>query len=54
MIVLIGAILGALLGVVLATKRKGNAYDKAQYAAALAILFAMIGLLVSLGITRYS
>lgn len=54
MIVLIAAASGALLGVVLATKRNGNAYDKAQYAAVLAIFFALIGLLVSLGITRFS
>lgn len=53
MIVLIAAALGAVLGILLATRRKGNAYDKAQYAAALAIFFALIGLLISVGITEF-
>jgi len=54
MIVLAGAVLGAILGLILATRRKGNAFDKAQYAATLAIMFGLIGLLVSIGISRYS
>jgi len=53
MIVLIFALFGVILGIILATRRKGNAFDKAQYATVLAIFFGMIGLLVSLGITYY-
>lgn len=53
MIVLISALLGAIFGFTHATRRKGNGFDKAQYATVYAIVFAMIGLLVSLGITRY-
>lgn len=43
MLVIGAAILGALLGVLNARRRGGKAADMAQYAAAHAIFFALVG-----------
>ncbi|MBV0911600.1 hypothetical protein [Anianabacter salinae] len=44
MIALGCALIGALWGGWLARKRKGNAYDMAQYAAGFGIFFGLVGL----------
>jgi hypothetical protein len=48
MIVLGGAILGALWGAWLAHRRKGTRLDMVQYGAGFAIFFAILGLFVTL------
>jgi hypothetical protein len=48
MIVLAGAALGAVWGVVLAGKRGGNRLDKAQYGAGFGIAFALLGLFLTI------
>ena len=48
MIVISGAILGAISGGMLAAKRKGNKADIAQYAAGYAIFFAILGLVATI------
>ena len=45
-------VLGILWGAFLAKRRGGKGLDMLQYAAGFAILFAIIGLFVSLGIQR--
>ncbi|MCE8009253.1 hypothetical protein [Aestuariivita sp.] len=52
MIVLAGAILGALLGVYNAKRRGGSRLDMAQHATATAIAFALIGLIITIVIHR--
>lgn len=47
MIVISGAILGALSGAMLAKKRKGNLMDIVQYAAGYAIFFSLLGLIAT-------
>lgn len=51
MLVIAGAILGALWGLRTAARRKGNALDMAQYAAVYGIAMALAGLLASLILT---
>ena len=52
MIVLAGAVLGAILGVWNARRRGGSRLDMAQYGAATAIAFALIGLIITVMIHR--
>jgi uncharacterized protein YcfJ len=52
MIVLAGLFIGAVIGGRLANKRGGNRLDIAQYAAAFAIAFALMGLFVTIFIDR--
>ncbi len=52
MIVLGAAVLGAALGWLTAARRGGNRLDKAQYAAGFAILFALIGLFLTIFLAR--
>ncbi len=52
MIILAGAVIGALWGVYLAKKRGGSRLDMAQYAAGSGIAFALAGLIVTIIIHR--
>lgn len=52
MIVLIGAIVGALTGGFIARRRKGKLADILQYAFVYALLFALTGLFATLLIHR--
>lgn len=52
MIVIPAALAGALWGGLLAQRRKGNAYDIAQYAAGFGIAFALAGLFASVLLDR--
>lgn len=50
MIVIVSALIGAVIGVTTAKRRKGNRLDMAQYGAGYAIAFMILGLFVTLGI----
>jgi hypothetical protein len=50
--ILVGFVLGAIFGGVTARRRGGKALDIAQYAGAYAILFALIGLIVTVASNR--
>lgn len=52
MIVIAGLIFGALFGALRARSRGGSGFDIAQYALVHAILFALVGLFVTIGIDR--
>lgn len=52
MIVIAGALLGAILGAMTARKRNGNKLDMLQYAAGFGIAFALVGLIVTVIIHR--
>lgn len=52
MIVIAGALGGAVIGGLTAKRRKGNAADIAQYAAGFAIAFGLGGLILTLLIDR--
>ena len=52
MIVIAGAVLGAVLGALTAKKRGGSRLDMAQYAAASAIALSLAGLILTLIIHR--
>ncbi len=52
MVVFISAILGALYGAMVAKKRGGSGRDLAQYAAAHALIFTIIGVFVTVIVTR--
>lgn len=52
MIVILGAVGGAIAGAVTARMRQGNAADMAQYAAGYGILCAVLGLVVTIVIAR--
>ena len=52
MIVIIAALLGVLFGARAAHRHKGNRLDMAQYAAGYAIAFALVGLMVTIGIEK--
>ncbi|MEN8658348.1 apolipoprotein acyltransferase [Marivita sp.] len=52
MIVLAGAILGAIFGTMTAKKRKGNRADMWQYGAVYAIAFALCGLILTIAIEK--
>ena len=51
MIVFVFAVVGVIIGVLTARKRKGNGLDQAQYGAGFGIAFAILGLVVAI-ITR--
>lgn len=52
MIVIAGAVGGALIGGLTAKRRKGNAADIAQYATGFGIAFALGGLILTLVIEK--
>lgn len=52
MIVAIGGILGALLGALIAHRRKGVAADILQYAFVYFLIFALLGLFVTIFVHR--
>lgn len=52
MIVISAAVFGALLGAMVASRRKGKPLDILQYAAGYGIPFAMLGLFVTLIVHR--
>jgi len=51
-IILAASIVGAILGALLARKRRGNRLDMIQYAAGFAIAFALLGLFASIFLAR--
>ncbi|WP_300583914.1 apolipoprotein acyltransferase [Marivita sp.] len=52
MIVLAGALLGAIIGATTAKRRKGNRADMWQYGTVYAIAFALIGLILTIAIEK--
>ena len=52
MIVIFGALMGAIIGGATARRRKGNWVDVAQYAVVYAIAFALLGLVVTIAIEK--
>ncbi|MHC0052681.1 apolipoprotein acyltransferase [Actibacterium sp. D379-3] len=52
MIVIAGAIIGALWGGLLARRRKGTGFDIAQYAVGFAIAFGLLGMILTIIIER--
>ncbi len=52
MFVLFGVVLGALIGALIARKRKGRSLDILQYAVVYAMIFAVIGLFVTIIVHR--
>ena len=52
MIVIAGLLFGALLGADRARRRQGTGFDIAQYAAAHAILFGLLGLFMTILIDK--
>ncbi|MEQ8898904.1 MAG: hypothetical protein RID23_17630 [Roseovarius sp.] len=54
LLALIGLVIGALLGALVARRRKGSKTDMLQYAAVFAILFALAGLFITIFIVRAS
>lgn len=52
MIVLLGALLGAVIGGTTAMRRKGNWADIAQYAVVYGIAFALLGLVVTIALEK--
>ncbi|WP_146592239.1 apolipoprotein acyltransferase [Puniceibacterium confluentis] len=52
MIVIAGAVLGALTGGFTARRRKGSAADIAQYAAGFGICFGLAGLILTIALDK--
>lgn len=52
MIVILGALGGAIWGAMLARRRGGNRLDMAQYAAGFAIAFGTLGMILTILIDR--
>ena len=52
MIVIGGAVIGAIYGALLARRRKGTRADMFQYGAGFAIAFALLGLFLTILIDR--
>lgn len=52
MIVLLGAILGAVIGTLVARRRKGNLADMAQYGFVYCVIFGLAGLFLTILIHR--
>lgn len=48
MIVILGALLGAIIGGTTAKRRKGNVADIAQYATGYAIAFGLLGFILTI------
>jgi uncharacterized protein YcfJ len=53
MIVLAGAVIGAVLGGLTAKRRGGSRWDIAQYAAAYGIAFALLGVISTIVVHRW-
>jgi cytochrome c biogenesis protein CcdA len=53
MLVIGGAMLGAVVGAYTAKKRGGKALDMAQYGAGYGIAFALLGLVATIGLDRF-
>jgi len=52
MILVIAALVGAILGAVIARRRNGRTADILQYAFVFALIFALIGLFAMIFVTR--
>lgn len=52
MIVIAALVAGAIFGVYAASRKGGNRLDKAQYGAVFAIIFALVGLFVTVAIDK--
>lgn len=52
MIVLAGILVGAVLGALRARARQGNRLDMLQYGTAYAIIFALIGMFITIFLER--
>ena len=52
MIILAFALVGAIIGTITARSRGGKGLDMAQYAASYAMAFAIIGLFITVFLTR--
>ncbi len=52
MIVFVGALIGAIVGALMAKKRGGAPLDMVQYAAGFGIAFALLGLIATIVIHR--
>jgi hypothetical protein len=52
MIVILGALLGAIVGGITAYRRKGNRLDIAQYAAGYAMAFTVVGMILTVILDR--
>lgn len=52
MIIIFGALLGAIIGGTTAYRRKGNGKDIAQYAAGYSIAFVIVSLLITVILDR--
>ena len=52
MIVIAGAILGAILGALTAKRRQGTRADMWQYGAVYAIAFSLVGLILTIAIEK--
>lgn len=52
MIVLVGVVVGAALGVLSAKRRGGNRLDMAQYGAVWGIIGGLVGLFATIGLER--
>ncbi len=52
MIVILGALLGAIIGGITAYRRKGNRLDIAQYAAGYAMAFVVVGMILTVILDR--
>lgn len=52
MIVIVSAIVGVVLGITSAKRRKGNRLDMLQYAAGYGIAFALLGVFLTLLLDR--
>lgn len=52
MFVIVGTLLGAIIGAMIAKKRNGKPLDMLQYAAVYAMAFAVIGLFVTIAVHR--
>ncbi|MGD9294387.1 MAG: apolipoprotein acyltransferase [Roseobacter sp.] len=52
MIVILGALLGAIVGGITAYRRQGNRLDIAQYAAGYAMAFTVVGMILTVILDR--
>ena len=53
MIVIAAALIGAIVGIITAKRRGGNALDVAQYAAGFALAFIVVGLIATVVLDRF-
>ena len=52
MIIIVGALLGAIIGGITAYRRKGNKLDIAQYAAGYAMAFTVVSMILTVILDR--